>query len=68
LLAERVSLGRDAADDAMCRSQLLHHHVEMAIEGAQSWIVISACHGCHRVLLFSTRSLQRVSAAVWLLP
>jgi hypothetical protein len=40
LLAESVSFGRDAANNAMRRSQLLHHHVQMTIEGAQGGIVI----------------------------
>jgi len=31
LLTERISFGRDPADDAVCRSQLLRHHVEMAV-------------------------------------
>jgi hypothetical protein len=42
LLAECVSFSRNAADDAMRRSQLLHHHVQMTIEGAQCGIVIRA--------------------------
>jgi hypothetical protein len=40
LLTKRVSFGRDAADDAMCRSQLLHHHVQVTIEGAQGGVVV----------------------------
>lgn len=67
LLAERVSFGRDAADDAMGRSQLLHHHVQMTIEGAQSGIVIRAGHGRRGVLLLSAGSFQGASAAVRLL-
>jgi hypothetical protein len=40
LLAERVSFGRDTADDAMRRSQLLHHHVQVTIEGTQGGVVV----------------------------
>jgi hypothetical protein len=34
LLAERVAFSGDATDDAMGRSQLVHHHIEMSIERA----------------------------------
>jgi hypothetical protein len=64
LLAERVSFGRDAADDAMRRSQLLHHHVQMTIEGAQRRVVVRAGQGGRGVLLLPARSFQRPAATV----
>jgi hypothetical protein len=64
LLAERVSFGRDAADDTVRCSQLLHHHVEMAVESAESGIPTRIRQGRRRVLLLAARSLQGVGAAV----
>ena len=64
LLAERVSLGRDAADDAMRRTQLLHHHVQVAIQGTEGGILIRAGHGVLGGLLLAARAFQRASAAV----
>jgi hypothetical protein len=67
LLAERVSFGRDAADDAMRRTQLLGHQVQMAIEGAEGRILIHAGHGFLGGLLFTARSFQGASGSVGLL-
>ena len=64
MLAQCVSFGRDAADDAVGRSQLLHHHVEMTIESAQGWIVFRAGHGSRGVLLLSARTFQRAGSAI----
>src|SRR5215203_4691160 len=40
LLTERISFGRDPADDAVCRSQLFHDQLELAVEGTQPVILI----------------------------
>jgi hypothetical protein len=39
LLAKRIPFGRDPADKAMSRPQLLGHHIEMAIQRADHGIV-----------------------------
>jgi hypothetical protein len=39
LLAKRIPFGRDPADKAMSRPQLLGHHIEMAIQRADRGIV-----------------------------
>src|SRR5215204_174377 len=40
LLTERVSFSRDPTDDAVCRSQLLHDQLELAVESTQPLILI----------------------------
>jgi hypothetical protein len=39
LLAESVAFGRNSANHAMGRSQLLHHHIQVAVQGAERGIV-----------------------------
>ena len=52
LLTKRIPFRRDPADDPVCRSQLLRQHVEMAIESAQSGMVICVFQcGCGLLLL-----------------
>ena len=62
LLTERVPFRRDPADDAVCRSQLLRQHVEMAIESAQRGMVIRVLH-CGRGLLLLPLCAQQGASA-----
>jgi len=67
LLTERIAFSRDPAEDPVGRSQLLHQHVEMAIEGAHGGMVIRARHrDCGRLLL-ALRALQGPRAAAGVL-
>jgi hypothetical protein len=63
LLTERISFSRDPADDAVCRSQLLRHQVEMAVESAEYRTVSCFLQRGFGLLLLSLRSLQSVRAA-----
>jgi hypothetical protein len=42
LLPKSVTLCRYSANDAVGSTQLLHHHVEMTVQGAQRRIVVRA--------------------------
>lgn len=64
MLPKSVAFCRDATDDAVSRSQLLHHHVEVAVQGAQSGVVLRAFQRRGRVILFPACSLEGTSSAV----
>src|SRR5215212_347138 len=67
LLTQRVSFSRDPAEDAVCRAQLLHQHVEMAIEGAHRGMLFRVPHRDCGCLLLSLSSLHGTSAAAGVL-
>lgn len=58
LLAKSIPFGRDPADNTMSRSQLLHHHVEVAIQRAESGIGRRARQRGSGVFLLFARSLE----------
>jgi len=64
LLTKGIPFGRDPADNTMSSSQLLHHHIEVAIQRAERGIVRRARQRGGGVFLLSTRSLESAGATV----
>ena len=64
LLTKRVAFSRDPADDAVCRFQLLHDHLQLAIEGPQSGILTCFPYCGYGRLLLLLCSLQGTNATL----
>ena len=58
LLAKSIPLCRDPADNTMSRSQLLHHHVEVAIQRTEGRIGRRARQRGGSIFLLLTRSFE----------